>query len=101
MCDPELNSRLDLPINSLSCHFYEKMKFPSLNQFIYLDNEKDSWSHLLSMECGCHYWLPEIETISDVGYALHNMTEHLNYSIYEVIYATDFKCNIKFELIDS
>lgn len=95
MCNPEFNSTLKESAHKL---YVFREKFPSLNHFLYLCDYEDDWSHLLSGECGCHYLLPEIEKINNVGYILHNMTDHLNYSIHEIIYATEFKFSLNVEI---
>lgn len=96
MCSSELNNRGEFSIAELS--IYEPDEIPSLNHFLYLCDYEDDWSHLLSGECGCYYLLPEIQTLRNIGYCMHNLTDHLNYSIHEVIYATDFKCSLNFEV---
>ncbi|MBE6424189.1 hypothetical protein [Succinivibrio dextrinosolvens] len=96
MSNPELNNRGEFSIAKLS--IYDKENIPSLNSFLYLSDYEDDWSHLLSGECGCYYLLPEIQTLRNIGYAMHNLSDHLNYSIHEVIYATKFKCELNFEI---
>lgn len=99
MCNPEFNSSLHLSA-------YERVdgmgsSIPTLNDFLYLEDipneSKMDWNHLLSLECGCPYNLPEIESLKGIIYAMHNITDHLNYSIYEIIYATEFTYDITVE----
>ena len=96
MCSHELNNRGEFSIAELS--IYEQDEIPSLNHFLYPCDYEDDWSHLLSGEYGCYYLLPEIQTLRNIGYCMHNLTDYLNYSIHEVIYATDFKCSLNFEV---
>lgn len=96
MCNPEFNSLIGSAHERVDGVGAEKI--PSLNEFLYLSDNDDpeilDWNVLLSRECGCPYCIPEIASLHGIIHAMHNITDHLNYSIYEVIYATEFTFDI-------
>ncbi len=96
MCNPEFNSLIGSAHERVDG--LDDEHIPSLNEFLYLSDSDDpdilDWNHLLSGECGCPYCIPEIASLHGIIHAMHNITDHLNYSIYEVIYATDFTFEI-------
>ena len=96
MCNPEFNSPLGSAHERVDV--LDDENIPSLNEFLYLSDRDEmdilDWNYLLSRECGCPYCIPEIASLHGIIHAMHNITDHLHYSIYEVIYATDFTFEI-------